>query len=184
MDTRTDDALTVANPDAALDKPDVSHSPFSTFADASRLFLYAVHGDREGARAAVAQFLAGWKSHGRPVHAEAALLEGRFLAIALDESDERASGCSVDAMHRAVARQSVEAEPSSPRERLIRWRAPDGAIRSSSWDDFAALCASGEVAAGTLVFDLSIATVGALRRGELEKPAGESWHRRAFPLRG
>lgn len=183
METRTD-SFAVADPQATSDEAAVTHSPFSAFADASRLFLFPVYGDRERARAAVAEFLAGWKSHGRPIRAEAALLEGLFLAVALDECEERASGCSVDAMIRAVRRQGVEEEPSTPRERRIRWRAPDGGVRVSTWDGFAALCASGEIDSRTPVFDASISTVGEWRRGALEKPAGESWHRRAFPLRG
>jgi hypothetical protein len=40
----------------------------------------------------------------------------------------------------------------------------------------------GAVDAATPVFDLTLATVGALRVEGVERPAGRSWHGRTFGL--
>jgi hypothetical protein len=45
---------------------------------------------------------------------------------------------------------------------------------------FKGLVEAGRVGPDTVVFDQSVTRLGRLRAGEWERPARESWHRRAF----
>jgi hypothetical protein len=49
-----------------------------------------------------------------------------------------------------------------------------------SRDQFVDLTGSGVVTRQTVVFDNTLTTVGAVREGRWEVPAGESWHGQAF----
>ncbi len=129
-------------------------------------------------------FFGGWASHGRPVHGAAACLEGRFLAVAgmLARDAGSISGCGIDASVHAVeeAAQQLGLTWSSPL--LVFYRDTDGTINSLPRSVFKKLVADGTVTAETRVFDVSLMTLGQLRNGAFEKPAGSSWHARVFRI--
>src|SRR5690606_33112596 len=85
--------------------------PLDTFPDDARLWLFATDRDlsadeHAAVLDAMQSFTASWTSHRRPVPAEAALLDGRVLAVAaqLAEGEVNAgvSGCGIDSLQRAV----------------------------------------------------------------------------------
>lgn len=45
---------------------------------------------------AAPRFLEGWATHGKPLQASFRLLHNQFLVLAVDESAQAASGCSID----------------------------------------------------------------------------------------
>lgn len=127
-------------------------------------------------------FLAQWTTHGHPVLGDAAIAHDRFLLVAGIVPDGELSGCGIDASIQAVKmlfnRLSLDFVPGLD----VLYRATDGAVRNVSRPEFRALVQSGAVTAATPVFDLSLTTVGALRQGGLEKPAGRSWHAKVFRI--
>jgi hypothetical protein len=62
----------------------------------------------------------------------------------------------------------------------VWFRSGAGELRSASRIEFRALADAGEVHLGTPVFDHTILRMDQLRKGEWEKAAGASWHRKAF----
>ena len=160
---------------------------FPPLSDHARLWIYAA--DRplsEPEQADLLQpirmFIGSWASHGRPVRGGADVWHGRFLLVAGEVEGGAISGCGIDASVRAV---------EAAGERLgIRWLSPldvlyrdaVGAVRSLPRAAFRKLVRAGEVTAATPVFDLTLAALGDVRRGHLERPAGEAWHALVFRI--
>jgi hypothetical protein len=110
-----------------------------------------------------------------------ALLDSRFLLIAADERATGVSGCSIDTPVPAAGLARARARHHADRcvSRVVsRWRRR---IVSVPRAEFRRLAADGEVTAETVVFDPTVASVGALRAGRFERRAGDSWHARLLP---
>jgi hypothetical protein len=163
--------------------------PFDRLPDDARLWVFAAdrtlsHAERESLLAGVEAFLNGWAAHGAPVCGSAALREDRFLLVAADERATGVSGCSTDALFRALGAAEDALGCSLRDGGLVFWRDGAGEVRADARPAFRARVAAGEVRADTPVFDTTIATVGALRDGGWERPLAAGWHGRAFAVAG
>ncbi len=126
-------------------------------------------------------FVDSWTAHGAGLEAGTAVLEDRFVVVAVDETQAAASGCSIDAMVKALTQIGTMIGCSFLNGTLVYHRNRDGAIQDCTRGQFRRLCKAGMVLGSTPVFDLTISTLEALRAGELEKPADQSWHGSFLP---
>jgi hypothetical protein len=126
----------------------------------------------------VDRFIEGWLAHGRSVVGARELRDDIFLLVAADEAATGVSGCSIDSLFRAL--QALEARlGTSLTDRSLVWlRDGTGAVRSMTRTEFKEAAARGEVGRETTVFDTTVTSVGGVRSGAWERPAGESWHAR------
>ena len=88
---------------------------FNTTADQSRIWIYpAEHKltkDQKGyILKAISVHLQNWEAHKVPLTAGVTILENRFIVVALDESENGASGCSIDTLQKLI--QNLEKELS------------------------------------------------------------------------
>ena len=127
-------------------------------------------------------FFAGWASHGRPVQGAAAFLDDHFLAVAGAIAGGEISGCGIDASVHATEEAAGRLGVAWSSPLLVLYRDADGAVRSLPRSAFRKLVDDGTVTAETPVFDVSLTTLGQLRSGAFEKPAGASWHARVFRI--
>lgn len=127
-------------------------------------------------------FIDTWTSHDRSVQGAVEILDYRFLLIAatLDEGD--ISGCGIDAATRAVNEASQRLGLAWVPSLHVVYRDEEGQPQHCTRPAFRTLIENSHVDAATSVFDPSITTVGALRGGQFEQPAGEAWHARVFDL--
>lgn len=158
------------------------------FPDDARLWVFAAPsplatGDRDLVLERVDGFLAQWHAHGHPVVGARDLRLDQFLLIAADERATGVSGCSIDSLFRLFKELEREAEISFLDNSRVCFRDGIGQVRSVTRAEFRELVAADEVGDHTLVFDNTIATVGALRAELWELPMRESWHGRAFGRR-
>lgn len=132
-------------------------------------------------REALSTFMGAWAAHERPVKGGFEIRDDRFVVVAADESVTALSGCSKDSLvgvlRQAGAQLGVDFVASPP----IAFRSADG-IRSVDRNEFGRLVDAGEVTAATPVFDTIVSSVGGYRDEGFEKPAGASWHARAWKL--
>lgn len=162
---------------------------FPTLPDTARVWIYTA--DRQLSQAeqdsllqAVRPFVEAWTSHGRRVIGEAEVLEGRFLVIAsiLEKGD--ISGCGIDASVHAVEEAGQQLGVGWLPGLHIVYRDAQGAAQTATRSEFRSLVRSGLVGAETPVFDAGVTSLGALRQGQFERPAGSSWHANAFQIAG
>lgn len=158
--------------------------PFDELPDPGRLWVFPAsrelsEEERSALLAEVDAFLEEWAAHGKPLSSGRDLLEGRFLVVGVDEDASRPSGCSIDALTNRLRvlgeRMGVTLIEHGP-----VWFRADGRVRSEPRSAFRARVKEGSVDLRTPVFDTTLTRIGELRAGALERPAGESWHGRAF----
>jgi hypothetical protein len=161
-------------------------APLARMPDSSRLWVFASPRPLTGVEAAtladrVDEFIAGWHAHGHPVAGGWSWEHDRFLLIAADEAATGVSGCSLDALYdslKALERDlGITLLDAASR---VWFRDTAGEIRALTRPDFRALAKAGEVGPETIVFDNTVASLGALRRGEWERAMKDAWQGRAF----
>ena len=159
---------------------------FADLPDTARVWIYGAEQPLTPDQVAklqdqMAQFLTEWRSHKREVTPAWELVHDQFVLIGVDESAVGLSGCSIDSMTRGLRDfeklSGVNFLQSGSR---IFYRDAGGAICCVERPAFAALAASGAVDEGTTVFNNTIATAGAYRRGQWEVPMRDSWHMQEF----
>lgn len=128
-------------------------------------------------------FVDTWSSHQQDVRGDVAVLYDRFVVLAGARVDgEDPSGCAIDDATHAVTAAAdalgIEWVPSLH----VLYRTSDGRIAAVSRGTFQDRVENGAVTTATTVFDPSVTTLGAVRHGAFEQPAGQSWHANAFAL--
>ena len=164
-------------------------SLFSDRPGTARLWIHvARHGvpqaSQEAVRDDLVSFFASWDSHGQPVSADMAWHDDRFLFVTAHVNAEGASvsGCATDALVHAVSEAATAHNVAWAPALSVPYRAADGSVAVADRAAFAKLARAHTVDATTPVFDPSLSTLGALHDGAFERPAGTSWHARAFSL--
>lgn len=154
--------------------------PFDALPDDARVWVFAA--DRPlGPDAAqrllgeVDSYLARWNAHGQPLTCARAWRDDQFLAVAVDQRDAHASGCSIDGMFRVIKGLEPVLGAALVGGGRVLWRGRDGAVQVGSRDEFSDLAARGDVSPDTHVFDPTVATAADWRT-RFERPASESWH--------
>lgn len=127
-------------------------------------------------------FIDGWTSHGRPVQGRATVLDDRFLVLAATVEGDDLSGCGIDSAVHAIDAAAVDLQIDWAPSLHVVYRRPDGEIEVLPRPAFRRRVDAGEVRADTPVFDPSVRTLGAVRQGDFEQPAGSSWHARTFQI--
>ena len=92
-------------------------SDFHTLPEESRIWLYAAENalskDHQNyILKVISEDLKGWNAHKQDLTAGVTILENHFIVIALDESKNGASGCSIDTLQKTI--QKIEKELSIP----------------------------------------------------------------------
>ncbi len=156
--------------------------PFDSLPDDARLWVFAADaplaaGSEADLLAAADAFLAGWAAHGAPLRAGREWRDGRFLAIAVDQSTAGASGCSIDGLFRSLRAIEPALGTSLLTAGRVYWRAADGRVLGGDRAALRAAVAAGTVGPGTPVFDTTV-TTAADWRARFELPLAEAWHAR------
>ena len=145
---------------------------FHTLPEESRIWLYAAENtlskDHQNyILKIISEDLKGWNAHQQPLTAGVTILENHFIVIALDESKNGASGCSIDTLQNTI--KKIEKELSiSLMNRLNVFCKIEGSIQVIPSFKL------GSVAkADTPFYDLTILTKSDLNT--YLKPISEGW---------
>ena len=76
--------------------------PFEQLSDEARIWIYQANRllrpeEQASLMHTTQEFLEQWMAHGRPLQCSAALLYDQFLVLAVEERQQGATGCAVDA---------------------------------------------------------------------------------------
>jgi len=132
---------------------------------------------------ALGDFLPGWAAHGAPLRTGHAVIERRFLVVAVDERSVGASGCSIDALTRQIQDVGRMLDADLLGGGRIWYRDGDDIVCCDR-AAFRERAAEGRITAETPVFDPTVGSLAEVRGGRLERPAGSSWHARLLPSTG
>jgi hypothetical protein len=153
---------------------------FDALPDDARCWIFGASApiddiDDQRLLAAVDGFLLQWNAHGAPLTASRDWRDEHFLVIAVDQSQEGASGCSVDGLFRTLEKLETSIGASLVERGLVYFRDPLGLVHAIARDDFEVLAAHGDVNGDTKVFDTTLTTLGEYRT-KFERHAKDSWH--------
>jgi len=156
-------------------------SAFSSLPDDARLWIHAADAPLSDATQSalldrLSAFMDEWTSHQRAVKGAATLLHDRFLVVAAATRDGDISGCGKDDLTHAVDEAASALDVEWVPALHVLYRTPDGDVAAVSRRAFQQRGEEGTVTPDTPVFDPSLTTLGALRDGQFETPARESWH--------
>lgn len=123
-------------------------------------------------------FVGEWAAHGHPLAAAFEWREGRFLMVGVDDRIQAPTGCSIDALIRALGRLEEEMGVEMVGNAPVWYRNAEGEPERVSRPEFRRLAREGAIGEDTPVFDLSLTRVRDLLDGKFEGPARERWHAR------
>ena len=126
------------------------------------------------------QFVAGWQAHGAALLAQAAVVHGWMVVLAVDERTQHATGCSIDASVSALKQiggllLGMDDLDVFDRMAVLHRPASEFVWKRTSLSTFWAQRKAGLLDDSEHVFDTTVSTLGELKtRGVM--PMGESWH--------
>ena len=128
----------------------------------------------------VDDFIAGWAAHGQPLRAGRDWRLDRFLAVAVDQRDAHASGCSIDGLYRLLKAAEQRLRTSFLRGGRVFYSLGSEEVTAVDRSEFTVRAVRGEVGPATTVYDLTVTTKGDWEE-RFERAASESWHRELIP---
>lgn len=116
-------------------------------------------------------FLDAWAAHGHPILSGRDIVDGVFLLIAVEKSEET-SGCSIDRLFGTLQKLERELGVSILDPNRVFFRHGNGRVDAMSRPEFRE---GGDL--HTVVFDTTADVLGRVRNGTWERAAGDSWHK-------
>lgn len=154
---------------------------FSALPDTSRVWIYQANrslteDELSEVESGLKEFIKDWTAHGADLKAAFEIKYKRFIVIALDQSLNAASGCSIDASVHYI--QSLEKKYNIDLLDKMNVSYKQGEyVAYKTLIDFKKMVKQKAVSLKTVVFNNLVAT-----KGEYEEfwevPAAESWHAR------
>lgn len=99
-------------------------------------------------------FLANWAAHGKPLSSSFKIEKNQFIVICVDEEQEMASGCSIDALGKIM--REIDAEYQLGLfDRMKASFVENGEVKTLKLADFKTKIRNGELSKNIEVFDFS-----------------------------
>jgi len=121
----------------------------------------------------VYDFLSNWQAHGNDLFASFRIEKNQFIVICVDESKEKASGCSMDALNKTM-REINKIYDLGLFDRMKACFIEDDEVKTLNLVDFREKVKSGKISSSARVFDFSKNTYLDFLNGFL-LPLKESW---------
>ena len=154
---------------------------FKDLPDSSRVWVYQANRELtekeiENISKKLKEFVTTWKRHGDDLKASFLIKYNQFIVLAVDESFNNVSGCSIDASVHTI--QELEKELGVDLMNKMNVSFKDGlSINTVSTQQFKEFAKQDKITSNTLVFNNMIASKGEFETvWEIE--AKDSWHAR------
>ncbi|KAA2215587.1 ABC transporter ATPase [Maribacter flavus] len=154
---------------------------FNTLPDSSRVWIYQANRsfteqELQEIQDDLTLFLENWTAHGKDLKAGFEIKYNRFLVIALDQSGQSATGCSIDASVHFIQHLEKKYQVELLDKMNVSFKQGDF-IAYKNLLDFKAMAKQKAISRSTIVFNNLVATKGEYME-HWEVPASESWHAR------
>ncbi|WP_411767650.1 ABC transporter ATPase [Winogradskyella sp. A3E31] len=124
----------------------------------------------------LSEFLTQWTAHGQDLQAGFNIVYKRFIAIALNQSLNTATGCSIDASVRFIQQLEKEYNVDLMDKMNVSYKQGEY-IAYKPLLDFKKMAKQKAVSKNTIVFNNLVNNIAEFKEN-WEVPASESWHSR------
>ncbi|UWX56059.1 ABC transporter ATPase [Maribacter litopenaei] len=154
---------------------------FNTLPDDSRVWIYQANRSFTEVELIeikndLNEFLENWTAHGKDLKAGFEIKYNRFLVIALNQSGQAATGCSIDASVHFIQHLEKKYQVELLDKMNVSFKQGEY-IAYKTLLDFKAMAKQKAISKNTIVFNNLVATKGEYL-DHWEVPASESWHAR------
>ncbi len=145
----------------------------------SRVWLFGAQRTLTDAEAVSIQgqmvdFVLGWQAHGKGLTADFCLLHRCILIVAVDESKEAPSGCSIDKVFHLLQSQKGKFDLDFFQRTLV-WILKGDDICILNKSEIQVGLDSGEIDSNTSSINMLASNLGDLKKGGLALPLADSW---------
>jgi len=156
---------------------------FNTLPEYSKIWIYQsnrrfTEEESELISAKTKVFLEQWAAHGTGLRAGFELKYERFIVIAVNQDEQSATGCSIDASVRFIQELEQELRIELLDKMNVAFKQGDF-VNFKTLLDFKAMAKSGAIGKKTIVFNNLVTNIAEYNEN-WEVPAQESWHSRFF----
>ena len=154
---------------------------FNTLPENARVWIYQCsrsfsEDELESIRLELDSFLENWTAHGNNLNAGYEIRYKRFIVIALDQSSQSATGCSIDASVHFIQNLEKKYDVLLLDKMNVSYKQGEF-VAYKSLVDFKAMAKQKAISKNTIVFN-NLVTNKEEYLEHWEVPASESWHAR------
>ncbi|WP_067147985.1 ABC transporter ATPase [Pseudotamlana agarivorans] len=154
---------------------------FNSLPEESRVWIYQANRsfseeELEEIQAKLNTFIENWTAHGSDLHAGYILKYKRFIVIGLDQSQAKATGCSVDSSVHFIQQLEKDYNVDLMDKMNVSYKQGEY-VAHKTLTDFRKMAKDKAVSKNTIVFNNLVTTVAEFNES-WEVPASESWHSR------
>jgi len=154
---------------------------FNSLPDSSRIWIYQAsrtftETELKEITALLDDFIQNWTAHGNDLKAGYEIPYNRFIVIALDQSSQSATGCSIDASVHFIQQLEKKYGVELLDKMNVSYKQGEF-VAYKKLTDFKAMAKQKAISKNTIVFNNLVTTKGEYKT-HWEVPASESWHSR------
>lgn len=123
-------------------------------------------------------FVENWAAHGTGLEASYQLKYNRFIILAVDQENQMATGCSIDASVQFIQELEQQYEVDLLDKMNVTFKLGEH-VAHKPLIEFKKMAKDKAVSANTIVFNNLVNTIEEFNEN-WEVPAGDSWHSRFF----
>ena len=154
---------------------------FNSLPEHSRVWIYQCNRsfnsiEAESIESKLIDFISTWEAHGKPLSASYDFPYNRFVILALDQSINEASGCSIDTSVRFIQSLEKEYDVNLMDKMNISFKQGEF-VAYKSLTEFRKMVKQKAVSKKTIVFKNLVTNIHEYK-ANWEVPAEDSWHNR------
>lgn len=155
--------------------------PFTSLPNSARVWIYQSSrefsvDEKQQLHTILDEFLTQWTAHGAHLHAGYDLPYNRFIILGLDEAEQNATGCSIDASVGLIQQLEQKFGIDLLDKMNVTFRQKDS-LEYMPLKDFRKLAKTKAITSQTIVFNNLVVNKGEYE-SHWEVPAAQSWHAR------
>jgi hypothetical protein len=155
--------------------------PFEKLPPSARVWVYQssetmTQADAQLTQSYLSERLVEWTAHGAALQASVQVRHGRLVLLGLNEAQQAASGCSIDASTRWFKELGERLGIDFFDRSLLYWQGQN--LQSISLAGIKNAASQGHISAKTLIIDTNIQQISDL--DTWQKPADQAWTKRFF----
>ena len=156
---------------------------FNTLPEHSRVWIYQANrsfSDEEliEIKQKLDTFITNWTAHGSDLNAGYDIRYKRFIILAVDQTSQSATGCSIDASVRFIQQLEQDYNVDLMDKMNVSYKQGQF-VAHKTLLDFKKMVKDKAVSKNTIVFNNLVTNIGELNEN-WEVPAEQSWHSRFF----